>query len=250
MYRAIIVDDEKGGREHLATILKEFFDIEIKAHASNAKEAITAIEEHQPDLLFLDIEMPGENGFDLLEKLENINFDVIFTTAYDHYAIKAIKYSALDYLLKPIDANELEAAINRFKSKIRNQELTNNKLKTLLNNLSSGDSGQEQKIVIHDGEGLNFIKIKDIIRFHSEGSYTDVHVVGQDKHFVTSKQIGEYEEMLLNEQFYRIHRSYYINLLHVKKYVRGDGGYVIMSDGSKLEVSRRKKAEFIQLLSQ
>ena len=162
MYRAIIVDDEKGGREHLATILKEFFDIEIKAHASNAKEAITAIEEHQPDLLFLDIEMPGENGFDLLEKLENINFDVIFTTAYDHYAIKAIKYSALDYLLKPIDANELEAAINRFKSKIRNQELTNNKLKTLLNNLSSGSNGQEQKIVIHDGEGLNFIKIKEI----------------------------------------------------------------------------------------
>ena len=175
---------------------------------------------------------------------------MIFTTAYDHYAIKAIKYSALDYLLKPIDADELEAAINRFKSKIRNQELTNNKLKTLLNNLSSGDSGQEQKIVIHDGEGLNFIKIKDIIRFHSEGSYTDVHVVGQDKHFVTSKQIGEYEEMLVNEKFYRIHRSYYINLLHVKKYVRGDGGYVVMSDGSKLEVSRRKKAEFIQLLSQ
>ncbi|PIQ16207.1 MAG: DNA-binding response regulator [Flavobacteriales bacterium CG18_big_fil_WC_8_21_14_2_50_32_9] len=247
MFKAIIVDDEKGGRDNLEALLKSFPNISIIAKAGNIKEAQKALEIDKPDVLFLDIEMPGGNGFDLLEKLGNIDFDVIFTTAYDHYAIKAIKYSALDYLLKPIDPTDLEAAIKRFTNKLKDQPLTNTKLKTLFNNVSTESANQ--KIIIHDGEGLNFIRIKDIIRFHSEGSYTDIYIVGNQKPIFISRPINEYEDLLSNEAFYRIHRSHFINLQHVKKYVKGDGGYVIMSDNSKVEVARRKRNEFIQILS-
>lgn len=248
MYKAIIIDDEKGGRENLEALLKPYADkISIEAKVGSVKEAIKAIDEHLPDLLFLDIEMPGGSGFDLLEQLDSLNTDVIFTTAYDHYAIKAIKYSALDYLLKPIDPEELNNAIERFTTKIKDQEQVNIKLKNLLNNV--GGENANQKIVVSDNEGLNFIKIKDIIRFHSEGNYTDIHLVGAAKPIMISKQIGEYEELLANEPFFRIHRSHFINLTHVKKFVKGDGGYVVLSDNSKLEVSRRKRNEFIQLLS-
>lgn len=247
MYKALIIDDEKGGRDNLEALLNSVTEITIVAKVGSIKEALTAIETHLPDLLFLDIEMPGGSGFDLLEQVTAINFDVIFTTAYDHYAIKAIKYSALDYLLKPIDPDELYNAIQRFSNKNKDQHLTNHKLKTLLSNVT-GESAN-QKIVVHDGEGLNFIKIKDIIRFHSEGSYTTIYVVGLPKPVIVSKSIGDYEEMLINEAFYRIHRSHFINLNHVKKYVKGDGGYVLLSDNEKIEVSRRKRNDFIQVLS-
>ncbi len=247
MYKTIIVDDEKGCRDSLESLLKDFSEINIIATVDSITLAQEAIVNLQPQLVFLDIEMPSGTGFELLEKISPINFDIIFTTAYDQYAIKAIKYSALDYLLKPIDPNELTESINRFSSKKHDQNLINDKFKTLLNNISGENT--HQKIAIPDGEGLNFIKISDIIRFQSDGSYTYMHVLGNKKPTLISKPIGDYQEMLTNEPFVRIHRSHLINLQHVAKYVKGEGGYAIMSDDSKVEISRRKKSEFIDALS-
>ena len=160
MYKTIIVDDEKGCRDSLEELLKDIPEIAIVAVSNSIASALKAIANFQPQLVFLDIEMPGGSGFELLEKINPINFDIIFTTAYDKYAIKAIKYSALDYLLKPIDLDELNKAINRFTTKKHDQNLINNKFKTLLNNI--GGDHLHQKIAIPDGEGLSFIKIADI----------------------------------------------------------------------------------------
>ena len=247
MYKTIIVDDEKGCRDSLSDLLTDFPQINIVDKVSSVKTAQESITNLQPQLVFLDIEMPDGTGFELLEKIPTLNFDVIFTTAYDQYAIKAIKYSALDYLLKPIDPNELQEAIHRFTSKKNTQELMNSKFKTLLNNINGETT--HQKIAIPDGEGLNFVKINDIIRFQSDGSYTYMFTTQNTKPTLISKPIGDYEEMLANEPFVRIHRSNLINLQHVVKYLKGEGGFAIMSDQSKVEVSRRKKLEFIQALS-
>jgi len=245
--KVLIVDDEKGPQETLENLLSELKQVQLLGKASSIDEAEKMIETLAPQLIFLDIEMPGGTGFELLERIQEINFDIIFTTAYDQYAIKAIRYSALDYLLKPIDPEELNKAVERFKLKEHDRELINSKFKTLLNNISGESSNQ--KIAIPDGEGLNFVKLNEIIHFESEGSYTNMYVVGQEKPTLISKPIGDYEEMLQNESFFRLHRSHLINLNHVKKYVKSDGGYVIMSNNSKAYISRRKRQEFIQLLS-
>ncbi len=247
MYKTIIIDDEKGCRDTLNSMLQNHSSINIMAEASSIKEAQQLISELQPHLLFLDIEMPGGNGFELLEGFDPINFDIIFTTAYDKYAIKAIKYSALDYLLKPIAPDELQQAITRFTSKKHDQNLLNNQFKTLLNNINEENS--QQKIAIHDGEGINFVKISNIIRFQSEGSYTYLHSTEHPKPILIAKPMGEYQDMLNNDQFMRVHRSHFINLQHVTKYIKSDGGYVIMTDGAKVEIARRKKAEFNEVLS-
>ena len=247
MYKVIIVDDEKGCRDTLQNLLENFLEIQIVAQATSVVEAENLINQLQPQLVFLDIEMPGGNGFELLEKFPDINFDIIFTTAFDQYAIKAIKYSALDYLLKPIDPDELKSAINRFSTKKHDQNLINNQFKTLLSNISEESS--HQKIAVPDGEGINFVKIKNIIRFQSEGSYTYMYTTEHPKPVLISKPMGEYQEMLINERFSRVHRSHLINLTHVTKYVKSDGGYAVMSDGTKVEVARRKKADFTEALS-
>ena len=247
MYKIIIVDDEKGCRDTLESFLKDFPEINVVGTANSITKAQELITNLQPHLVFLDIEMPGGNGFELLEKISPLNFDIIFTTAFDQYAIKAIKYSALDYLLKPIDPDELASSIKRFSSKKHDQDLINNKFKTLLSNISG--EATHQKIAIPDGEGVNFIKISDIVRFQSDGSYTYMHILNANKPTLISKPIGDYQDILANENFIRIHRSHLINLEHVTKYVKGDGSYAVMIDGSRVEVSRRKKAEFTDALS-
>lgn len=246
-YKTIIIDDEKGCRDSLVNLLNEFKNIEIISVVDSIKEAQKAILELKPQLVFLDIEMPGGTGFELLNKISSIDFDIIFTTAYDQYAVKAIKYSALDYLLKPINVIELKESLERFSTKKHDQELINNQFKTLLSNI--GGETAQQKIAIPYGEGISFIKIADIIHFKSDGSYTYMYTVNDKKPTLISKPIGEYQELLENESFFRIHRSHLINIQHVEKYIKGDGGYTVMSDGSKIEVSRRKKAEFIDALT-
>lgn len=245
--KVIIIDDENGARESLHNLIEKYCpQLEIVAKATNIEDAYKLINELAPQLIFLDIEMPNGNGFDLLQKFSSINFDVIFTTAYDHYAIKAIKYSAIDYLLKPIDIDDLKSAVEKVIQKQNDKLIKNEQILSLLNNLKPEQA--DKKIALHEGDGLTFVRLKEIIRCESDGNYTTIILEG-NKRIVTSKTLGEYEELFSNENFFRIHRSHLIHLNHIKKYIKGEGGYVIMSDGSQVEVSRRKKQEFLDKIS-
>ncbi|MDF2435974.1 MAG: DNA-binding response regulator [Bacteroidota bacterium] len=245
--KAVIVDDELGARESLSKMLeKNCKNIQIVAKADNMMNAFIEITNHQPDLVFLDIEMPNGNAFDLLEKFKEINFNIIFVTAYDHYAIKAIKFSAIDYILKPVDPEELVKAVSRFESQHENKTSLDKKFKTLLSNVKP--ENKLKKVGIPDGDGLVFINLADIIRCDSDGNYT-YFLLTSGKKIIVSRTLGEYEQMFAEDNFFRVHRSHLINLEHVKKYIKGEGGYVIMSDNSQVEVSRRNKNEFLEKLS-
>jgi two-component system, LytTR family, response regulator len=245
--KAVIVDDELGARESLAKMLeKNCKNIEVVAKADSMMNAFVEITNHQPDLVFLDIEMPNGNAFDLLEKFKEINFNIIFVTAYDHYAIKAIKFSAIDYILKPVDPEELMKAVARFESQHETKKSLDKKFKTLLSNVKP--ENKLKKVGIPDGDGLVFINLSDIIRCDSDGNYT-YFLLSSGKKIVASRTLGEYEQMFADDNFFRVHRSHLINLEHVKKYIKGEGGYVVMSDNSQVEVSRRNKNEFLEKLS-
>lgn len=247
MIKAIIIDDELGARESLSKMIeKNCKQIEIVAKADSMLSAFEAITNKEPDLVFLDIEMPNGNAFDLLEKFKTINFNIIFTTAYDHYAIKAIKFSAVDYILKPIDPEELVIAVKRFEDKIGKGETLDKQFKTLLSNVRP--ENKLKKVGIPDGDGLIFINLSDIIRCDSDGNYT-FFILTSGKKIIASRTLGEYEQMFAEDNFFRIHRSHLINLEHVKKYIKGEGGYVVMSDNSQVEVSRRNKTDFLEKLS-
>lgn len=247
MIKAIIVDDEVGARESLSKMIeKNCKQLEIVAKADSMLAAYEAITSFQPDLVFLDIEMPNGNAFDLLEKFKEINFNIIFTTAYDHYAIKAIKFSAVDYILKPIDPEELVEAVKRFEEKHGQKNVLDKQFKTLLSNVRP--ENKLKKVGIPDGDGLVFINLSDIVRCDSDGNYT-FFILTSGKKIIASRTLGEYEQMFTEDNFFRVHRSHLINLQHVKKYIKGEGGYVIMSDDSQVEVSRRNKNEFLEKLS-
>lgn len=246
MIRAIIVDDEVGARESLARMLEKSKFLQIVAKADSMKTAYEAITEHQPDLVFLDIEMPNGNAFDLLEKLSSIDFHIIFTTAYDHYAIRAIRVSAADYLLKPIDPEELMQAVQRVHEKMDRKDDLSTQFKALLTNVRSGP--KLKRVAIPDMDGLVFINLTDIIRCESDGNYT-YFILSSGKKTVASRTLGEYEQMFSDDNFFRVHRSHLINLEHVRKYIKGEGGYVVMSDNSQVEVSRRNKNDFLDRLS-
>ncbi len=247
MIKAIIVDDELGARESLSKMVeKNCKQIEIVGKADSMKTAYELITTLNPDLVFLDIEMPKGNAFDLLEKFKQINFHIIFTTAYDHYAIKAIKFSAVDYLLKPIDPEELVAAIEKFESKLGQKSELNQQFKALLSNVRP--ENKLKKVGIPDGEGLVFINLSDIIRCDSDGNYT-YFLLTNGKRIVASRTLGEYEQLFSDDNFFRVHRSHLINLEHVKKYIKGEGGYVVLSDNSQVEVSRRNKNDFLEKLA-
>lgn len=247
MIKAIIVDDELGARESLSKMIeKNCKQIEIIAKVDSMLAAFEAITNKEPDLVFLDIEMPNGNAFDLLEKFKTINFNIIFTTAYDHYAIKAIKFSAVDYILKPIDPEELVVAVKRFEERTGKSATLDKQFKTLLSNVRP--ENKLKKVGIPDGDGLIFINLSDIIRCDSDGNYT-FFILTSGKKIIASRTLGEYEQMFAEDNFFRIHRSHLINLEHVKKYIKGEGGYVVMSDNSQVEVSRRNKTDFLEKLS-
>lgn len=247
MIQAIIVDDELGARESLSKMVeKNCKNIQVVAKADCMLAAYEAITKHQPDLVFLDIEMPNGNAFDLLEKFDKIDFDIIFTTAYDHYAIKGIKYSAIDYILKPIDPEELVLAVQRFEAKSGQKNLLDKQFKALLSNIKP--ENKLKKVGLPDGDGLIFINLSEIIRCDSDGNYT-FFILTSGKKIIASRTLGEYEQMFSEDNFFRVHRSHLINLQHVKKYIKGEGGYVIMSDNSQVEVSRRNKVDFLERLS-
>ena len=190
--------------------------------------------------------MPNGNAFDLHEKLGKIDFDIIFTTAYDHYAIKGIKYSAIDYILKPIDPEELVVAVQRFEQKKGQDNMLDKKIQALLSNVKP--ENKLKKVGLPDGEGLIFINLSEIIRCDSDGNYT-FFILTSGKKIIASRTLGEYEQMFADDNFFRVHRSHLVNLQHVKKYIKGEGGYVVMSDYSQVEVSRRNKIDFLERLS-
>lgn len=246
MIRAIIIEDEPFSRETLALMLNRYKeDIEVIAECGNPGDGIESIAQHQPDLIFLDIQMPKMNGFDMLKKINNINFEVIFTTAFDQYAINAIRTSALDYLLKPVDDEDLAAAINKCKQRMIEKK-TRHQFEHLFNNLS-GKNPLDKTIALSASDGISFVKMSDILRVEANGRYAKFYLLNKET-IVVSKTLGDFEEILSANQFFRIHDSSIINLNHVKKYIRGDGGTVLLSDNTELDVARRRKDEFVKLM--
>ncbi len=243
--KAIIVDDEKSSLQNLAQKLKEFCpDVEVLATIDVPEEAIAVIQQQKPDLLFLDIEMPRMNGFLLLKEIGELGCDIIFTTAYNHYAIDAIRVSAFDYLMKPIAIKDLQDAVERFKKTM--SSWVKEKIDILQDSLAAGKS-QENKISLATQEGIAFIQIKNIIHIESSSSYSIIHLV-DGKKMLVSKLLKDFEEMLLPYHFYRVHHSYLINLHYMEKYVRGDGGHVVLQNGVLIDVARRKKDEFLKMM--
>lgn len=245
MIKAVIIDDEVYACQVLATLLiKHCPDVTISAIVQDPREAVTIIENTKPQLVFLDIEMPHMNGFELLEKFRPTPFDVIFTTSYDQYAIKAIKFSALDYLLKPVDANELKIAIQKFRD--QSAPVSPQQFEILLAKLQQPAS-TSTRIALPTMEGLQIIQISNIIFCSSSSNYTILTL--KDKQRLTvSKTLKEIEEMLEDHRFLRVHHSFLVNLDEIKKYFRGEGGSLLMSDGSSVDVSRSKKELLLKKL--
>jgi two-component system LytT family response regulator len=242
--RVIIVDDEDGARESLSDLLEKYVpNVKIVAKAESSASAYEKIGKYKPDLVFLDIEMPFGNGFDLLERMQPVDFNIIFVTAYDHYAIKAIKFSALDYLLKPVDLDELRSAVERHRQSP--QPVSRESYQNLLENLEP--ENKTKKIALPDNSGITFVDIDDIIRCESDGNYTRFFLATGRK-ILVSKTLGEFENLLSDEGFFRVHRSHLINLSKITRFQKSDGGHVELSDGSKVEVSRRKRGAFVEML--
>jgi two-component system LytT family response regulator len=220
--------------------------LNVVADADSVKTGLTAIAEQRPQLVFLDIELQSETSFEILERLPEINFELVFTTAFDHYALKAIKFCAIDYLLKPIDLKELQVAVAKADKRL-NREYLNKNLEVLVNNLKSG-SQNNHRIALSTLESLLFVNVSDIVYCESSGPYTHFIFKHADK-IITSKHLKEYEDLLSGYDFFRIHKSYLVNLHEIKKYIRGDGGQLIMSNGDALSVSKQRKVGFLNIYS-
>lgn len=242
--KAILVDDEPDGIRTLNKMLQLHCpQITVEATCSNAVTAKQMIEEKRPDVLFLDIQMPGKNGLELLTELPSKNFEVIFVTAHNEYMLQALQYSAADYLLKPVDEDRLIDAVQRVERKLeagKKEERT----EVLLHNLSKTGNPLEMRLCLPTLKGFIVLKLEDIIYCEAERSYTIFHLEG-NKTVTVSKPLLEYDTLLKDTTFLRIHKSFLVNLHHVKEYQRGEGGLVIMTDNTEIEVSRRKKEEFL-----
>jgi len=220
-------------------------DVEVVATAQKPEDAILFIRQHKPDVIFLDIEMPRMNGFRMLDELGELDFEIIFTTAYNHYAVDAIRISAFDYLMKPVAIKELQNALERL-AKYR-QTHTRDKLDVLRQSLSPNKS-QEEKIAIPTNEGLEFIPIKNILHIESSSNYSRIFLT-DGKNILVTKLLKDFEDILEPYNFFRVHNSHLINLAYIKKYIRGEGGQVEMQNGDVIDVARRKKEEFIRLIT-
>lgn len=242
--KAFIIDDEKHCRQVMETLLRKYCpevtQIESFAHPEAALEAL---KDHQPHVVFLDIEMPGMSGFEWLNQCETRNFEVVFTTAYNEYAIKAIKHSALDYLLKPVDKDELILAVE--KVRMEKQGKPDDRIRELLDNLQMPKS--VRRFAIPTLEGLTLINPDEILYVKSDGPYSHFHFIDRRK-MVISKTLKESEEVLPEKDFFRIHHSYLVNMKYVQQYLRGEGGEVILVNGESIPVARSRKQEFLGLL--
>ncbi|PZV83162.1 LytTR family two component transcriptional regulator [Algoriphagus aquaeductus] len=242
--RVIIVEDEYHSRETLKGFLETYCpETEILDTASQVAEAVQKITHHRPDLVFMDIELQTGTGFEVLQQVTDLDFHLIFTTAFEHYAIQAIKFSSIDYLLKPIDLDELIAAVAKAKKRVQSQS-RQSLLENLLQNMLGGSS-EFKKICLSTAEGIEFIPTREILYCEANGSYTDFHLVDKRK-LVVSKNLKEYENLLGDFNFMRVHNSFLINLGEVKKYVRSEGGYIVMNNEKQVAISGTKKEEFLR----
>lgn len=242
--KSIIVDDEKHGRENLAGILQQHCQqVEVLGEADSVDNAILLIQKYHPDLVFLDIEMPKASGFQLLEHFKDFSFEVIFVTAYDNYAIKAIRFSAADYILKPINYNDLKSAVEKVARRISLKE-ENERVKQLYLNIHRP---QNPRIGLPTSDRIEFVEVNKIIRCQGEGNYTHIYFEG-NRNLLVAKSLVEFEDLLQEYAFIRVHKTHLVNLKHVVAYVKTDGGMLQLSNGDSVSVSRRRKEHVQQML--
>lgn len=249
MIKTIIIDDEHHASEFLEKMLKRYFPNKfyVCKTCESIDEAVKAIEKFIPELVFLDIQMPNKNGFELFKEIRDINFEIIFTTAHTEYAIEAIKRSALDYLLKPINYIDLLGAVNRFEQKTKN-EFQKKQLNILIENIDSGDTSHK-KIAIATETGFEFLKFNSIIYLEAQSNYTKFYLTDNSS-LITSKTLKHFEEILPKDLFFRTHKSYLVNMNFIKRFSKVDELLIELIPGQKLPVSIRKKDEFIATISQ
>jgi two-component system LytT family response regulator len=245
MIKAIIIDDEAHCIDRLKTLLAPYSskNIQLAGSFSTVEQGLEGIKQLRPDLVFLDVQIHDRTGFDLIREVGEIDFEVIFTTAYDKYAVQAFRFSAIDYLLKPVDADDLRAAIDKAVEK-KSKDDTSKKIDVLLQNVQ----GASKKICVPVINGLIFVQVMDIVRCQSEVNYTNIFLKDKQK-LLVAKTLKEFEELLTDYNFFRVHNSHLINLNYIKSYNKGKGGFITMVDGSQIEVSTRRKDEFLKLLT-
>jgi two-component system LytT family response regulator len=238
MIRAVIIEDEPAGRKLLQRMLGEHCpDVSVAEAAASAKEGRAAIARHRPDLVFLDVAMPGENGIEMLKELQPVDFQVVFVTAHEDYAIDAIRLSAIDYLLKPVRADELVAAVRKARDRADEVDRVE-QLQVLVDNLAE----KEPKLGLSTKRGVLFVRIADVVRCEAESNYTKIFLASGQCH-LASRTLGHFDELLGGHGFIRVHQSHLVNAAFITEYIRGDGGTLRLTDGSSIEVSRRHKAQ-------
>jgi two-component system LytT family response regulator len=244
MIRALIVDDEPNGRQYMRQMCERYLpQVRVVGEAANVQEARSLIDLEMPDLLFLDIEMPGTTGIEMLRQMPHIPFEVIFVTAFNRYAVEAFRLGAADYLLKPVNPSDLQNALERAEKNLLAQAADRPHLKTLAHHYGEAFT----KVTIPTLNGYEFIDFKEIVYFESDGNYTTLRLLN-GKQVVATRSLASFEEILEPYRFFRVHKSYLINLAFIRKYIKGDGGTVVMEDGTEIDVSRRRKEEFLACL--
>ena len=248
MIRAVIIDDETPARNNLKQIITDNFSyVKIIGEADSVVTGVKLLNTLTPDLVLLDINLSDGSGFNLLEKLNEINFKVVFVTAYDSYAIKAFKFNALDYLLKPVKTDLLSEALEKVEKAVNKNYITQEDLKLFLDNYSKND--EDRTIVINEANKISYIPVKEITKLKGEGNYTKFYL-NNGRELTVSKTLKIYQELLPEALFYRVNQSYIININFVKEYHKEDGGYIILNDGSNIGLSRRRKDDFLKMMAQ
>ncbi|QES90312.1 LytR/AlgR family response regulator transcription factor [Rhizosphaericola mali] len=248
MIRAVIIDDEKNNIDNLTGLLEKYSpEVDIVGTATNADDGIKIITASNPDLLFLDIQMPDKNGFDVLRTLPHHQFEIIFVTAYDHYGIQAIKFAAIDYLLKPVNPEELKLSIGKVVEKLK-QKKANLQLENLLELIKYKDSKKEHKLALSTFKEIRFVYTSEILRCESSNAYTTFYL-SDGKNIMVSNPIYEYEELLTEYDFIRCHQSHLVNKKFIKSLIREDGGYLLLTDDTQIPISRSKKEIVLKSLT-
>jgi two-component system LytT family response regulator len=248
MIRAVVIDDEKNNIENIERLLKEHeLPVVIVGSATNADEGVSLIIATLPDLLFLDIQMPDKNGFEVLKALPHYKFEVVFVTAFDNYGIQAVKFSAIDYLLKPINPEELKECVIKVKAKL-NKMKANLQLENLMDFIKDKDAKREHKLALASTKEIRFVHTGDIIRCESSNAYTQFFL-SDGNSILVSKPIFEYDELLTGYDFIRCHQSHLVNIKYIKSLVKEDSGYLLMNDDTHIPISRNKKENVLKALN-